>query len=195
HDIVICSDEIHCDLLLGRTQHIPVAALDPEIAQRTITLVAPSKTFNVPGLGCSAAIVQNAALRQQLTKASSGIVPHVNVLGISAAIAAYTECQTWHDELLAYLTANRDFLVDYIEQHLPNLRVTVPEATYLAWIDCQDAGIDGEPYEFFLKEAKVALNAGIRFGEEGKAFVRLNFGTQRARLEEGLARMRRALAG
>lgn len=195
HDLIICSDEIHCDLLLGETKHIPLAALDPEIAQRTVTLVAPSKTFNVPGLGCSAAIVQNAEIRQKLAKASSGIVPHTNVLGIAAAIAAYTECQEWHDGLLAYLTTNRDLLVNTIEQQFSTLRVTVPEATYLAWIDCRDAGIDGDPYEFFLKEAKVALNAGSRFGEEGKQFVRLNFGTQRARLEEGLERMQRAMAG
>lgn len=194
NDIIICSDEIHCDLLLGETKHYPLAALDPEIAQRTITLVAPSKTFNVPGLGCSAAIVQNADLRAQLNKASSGIVPHTNVLGISAAIAAYTECQEWHDGLLAYLTANRDFVVNYIEEHLPQLRVTVPEATYLAWIDCSALDIDGSPYEFFLKEAKVALNDGARFGDEGKQFVRLNFGTQQSLIAEGLGRMKQALS-
>ena len=193
HDLVICSDEIHCDLLLGDTKHLPIAALDPQIAERTITLVAPSKTFNVPGLGCSAAIVQNAELRAKVTKAASGIVPHVNVLGIAGAIAAYTECQDWHDGLLAYLTANRDFAVDFITQHLPGLKVTVPEATYLAWLDCREAEIEGNPYEFFLKEAQVALNDGARFGEEGKHFVRLNFGTQRAVLSEGLHRMRQAM--
>ncbi len=194
HDIVVCSDEIHCDLLLGETQHIPFATLDPEIAQRTITLVAPSKTFNIPGLGCSAAIVQNPTLRNQLKQASSGIVPHTNLLGITAAIAAYTLCQDWHTGLLAYLTANRDFVVDYVETHLPNLRVTVPEATYLAWIDCRDAGIDGVPANFFLQQGNVALNEGGRFGEQGEQFVRLNFGTQRSRLEEGLNRMRQALS-
>ncbi len=193
HDLVICSDEIHCDLLLGGTKHLPIAALDPEIADRTITLIAPSKTFNVPGLGCSAVIVQNAELRQKVNKAAGGIVPHVNVLGIAAAIAAYTECQDWLDGLLSYLTANRDFVVDFVTEHMPRLRVTAPEATYLAWLDCNQAGLEGNPYEFFLKEAKVALNDGARFGDEGKNFVRLNFGTQRALLEEGLTRMRDAM--
>ena len=193
HDMVICSDEIHCDLLLGDTKHFPIAALDPAVAERTITLVAPSKTFNVPGLGCSAAIIPNADLRAKVNKAASGIVPHVNVLGIAAAIAAYTECQDWLDGLLAYLTANRDFAVNFITEHLPNIKVTVPEATYLAWLDCREADIEGTPYDFFLKEAKVALNDGARFGEEGKNFVRLNFGTTRALLAEGLNRMRHAM--
>jgi cystathionine beta-lyase len=193
HDLVICSDEIHCDLMLGGTKHQPIAALDPAIADRTITLIAPSKTFNVPGLGCSAAIIPNAALRAQVNKAASGIVPHVNVLGTTAAIAAYTECQDWLDGLLAYLTANRDFVVDFVTTHLPQLRVTVPEATYLAWLDCRGAEIEGTPYDFFLKEAKVALNDGARFGDEGQNFVRLNFGTSRANLAEGLNRMRHAL--
>jgi cystathionine beta-lyase len=193
HDLVICSDEIHCDLMLGGTKHLPIAALDPQIAERTITLIAPSKTFNVPGLGCSAAIVQNAELRQKVNKAASGIVPHVNILGITAAIAAYTECQDWLDGLQAYLTANRDFVVDFVTTHLPRVRVTAPEATYLAWLDCNEAGLEGNPYDFFLKEAKVALNDGARFGDEGKNFVRLNFGTTRALLAEGLTRMRDAM--
>lgn len=193
HDLVICSDEIHCDLLLGGTKHLPIAALDPKIADRTITLIAPSKTFNVPGLGCSAVIVQNAELRQKVNKAASGIVPHVNVLGIAAGIAAYTECQDWLDGLTAYLTANRDFVVNFITEHMPRVRVTAPEATYLAWLDCNDAGLEGNPYDFFLKEAKVALNDGARFGDEGKNFVRLNFGTTRALLEEGLIRMSEAM--
>lgn len=194
NDMVICSDEIHCDLLLGDTKHVALASLDPEIAERTITLIAPSKTFNVPGLGCSAAIIQNPDLRAKMAKASSGIVPHTNVLGISAAIAAYTQCQDWHDGLLAYLTANRDLVVSYIEEQMPQLRVTNPEATYLAWVDCSEAGIEGNPHDFFLKEGKVALNDGGRFGEEGKEFVRLNFGTQRSRVEEGLERMKNALS-
>jgi len=192
-NLVICSDEIHCDLLLGGTKHLPIAALDPQIADRTITLVAPSKTFNIPGLGCSAAIITNAELRQKVNKAASGIVPHVNILGISAAIAAYTECNEWLDGLNAYLTANRDFVVNFVTEQMPRVRVTAPEATYLAWLDCNEAGLEGNPYDFFLKEAKVALNDGARFGDEGKNFVRLNFGTTRALLEEGLTRMRDAM--
>ena len=193
HNLVICSDEIHCDLLLDGTQHIPLASLAPEIGERTITLMAPSKTFNVPGLGCSLAIIPNADLRRQMQKASNGIVPHVNLLGYAAAVAAYTECQDWLDALRVYLTANRNLVVNYITQQLPQLRVTVPEATYLAWIDCRESGIDGNPQKFFLEHAKVALNDGVAFGAEGEGFVRLNFGCPRALLEQGLESMRQAL--
>ena len=193
HNLVICSDEIHSDLLLAGKQHIPIAALDAEVAQRTITLLAPSKTYNLPGLGCSMAIIQNAALRQQVQKAASGIVPHVNVLGFVAAIAAYGESQDWLDQLRTYLTANRDFLVSYVKENLPSLRTTIPEATYLAWFDCREAGIEGNAQKFFLEKAKVALNDGAAFGEEGKGFVRLNFGCTRATLTQGLEQMAAAL--
>jgi len=193
HNLVICSDEIHSDLLLGTTHHIPIAALDAEVAQRTITLLAPSKTYNLPGLGCSMAIIQNAALRQQIQKAASGIVPHVNVLGFVAAIAAYGESQDWLDQLRTYLTANRDFLVSYVKENLPSLRTTIPEATYLAWFDCREAGIEGNAQKFFLEKAKVALNDGAAFGEDGKGFVRLNFGCTRATLTQGLEQMAAAL--
>jgi cystathionine beta-lyase len=194
HELIICSDEIHSDLMLGGTRHVATAAVSPEIAERCITLIAPSKTFNLPGLGCSAAIVQNAALREKLEKAKAGIVPHVNTLGYVAALAAYTECQDWLDDLLVYLTANRDFLVDYVTQNFPNIRMTVPQATYLAWLDCREAGLGSSPYEFFLEEAKVALNEGAWFGQAGEGFVRLNFGCPRSILAEALERMAEALA-
>lgn len=193
HNLVICSDEIHCDLLLDGAQHTPLASLAPEIAERTITLMAPSKTFNVPGLGCSLAIIPNADLRRQMQKASAGIVPHVNLLGYAAAIAAYTECQDWLDALCLYLTANRNFVVDYFTQHFPHLPITAPEATYLAWIDCRESGIEGSPQKFFLEHAKVALNDGSAFGQGGEGFVRLNFGCPRGLLEQGLASMENAL--
>jgi len=195
HDLVICSDEIHCDLLLGGARHIPIASLDPEIANRTITLMAPSKTYNLPGLGCSLAIVQNPALRQQLAKASAGIVPHVNALGYVAALAAYSECEDWLNELRLYLTANRDYLLAFMDEHLPMMPITVPEATYLAWFDCRAAGIAGNAQKFFLEQAKVALNDGAMFGQGGEGFVRLNFGCSRATLAQGLAQIKQAVVG
>jgi cystathionine beta-lyase len=193
HDLVICSDEIHCDLLLGGATHTPLAALSPELADRTITLMAPSKTFNVPGLGCSMAIIPSADLRKKVQKAASGIVPHVNLMGYAAAVAAYSECEDWLTELRAYLTGNRDLVVNYIREQMPQLRTTAPEATYLAWIDCRESGIEGNPQKFFLERAKVALNDGAVFGEGGEGFVRLNFGCPRSLLEQGLAAMRTAL--
>ncbi len=195
HDLIICADEIHCDLRLDDVPHLPLAALSPEIANRCITLMAPSKTFNIAGLDCGFAIVSNPNLRRRLTVASRGIVPGVNVMGATAALAAFKEGQLWLDEVLPYLAANRDFLVDYVLHHLPGLSLTAPQATYLAWLDCREAGIEGNPHQFFLKQARVALNDGPNFGPCGEGFVRLNFGCTRATLVEALERMRLALAG
>jgi cystathionine beta-lyase len=194
HDILICSDEIHCDLVFEGTEHLPIATLGPEVADQTITLMAPSKTFNVPGLKCSLAIVQNADLRKTLAETHTGLVHGINVMGYTAALAAYRDGQPWLDEVLAYLQANLDLLEEYVKTHLPGVSMCRPEATYLAWLSCHQAGIPGNPYEFFLKEARVAMNDGERYGQGGEGFVRLNFGCPRSRLMEGLDRMREALA-
>ncbi len=193
HDLVVCSDEIHCDLLFDDRRHTPFATLSPEIARRCITLMAPSKTFNIAGLGASFAIIQNPELRRRFKRAMRGIVPDANILGLTAALAAYRHGGDWLRELLVYLAANRDYAADYIARHLPGVRATVPEATYLTWLDCREAGISGNPHEFFLENAQVALNDGAAFGPGGEGFVRLNFGCPRTTLAEGLERMRVAL--
>ncbi|MFQ3630854.1 MalY/PatB family protein [Roseiflexus sp.] len=193
HDLIICSDEIHCDLLLGETRHIPIATLAPEIADRTITMMAPSKTYNIPGLKASFAIVTNPDLRKRLMTAMDGIVPWLNSFALAAMEAAYRDCDDWLHALLIYLTANRDYVTQFVIEHMPQIRTTTPHATYLAWFDCREAGIAGNPYEFFRREAQVALNDGTPFGAGGEGFVRLNFGCPRALLMEGLERMRSAL--
>jgi cystathionine beta-lyase len=193
HDLVICSDEIHCDLLMGETAHVPMGALGAEVAARTITLMAPSKTFNVPGLGFSMAIIPDPTLRKQVEAAGAGIVPHANLLGVVAAEAAYTGCDEWLAQLNAYLTANRDFAVAFLQKELPQAPVTCPEATYLLWLDCRELPIEGTPSDFFLKRAKVAVNDGKWFGQGGEGFVRLNYGCPRATLVEGLEKMVEAL--
>ena len=193
YDLTVCSDEIHCDLMLDGRRHTPLATLGPEIARRCITLMAPSKTFNIPGLGASFAIIQNPELKRRFKQALQGIIPDVNVLGLTAALAAYQHGGDWLRELLAYLAANRDYLVGAVLGHWPGVRVTVPEATYLAWLDCRDADISDNPQRFFLEQAGVALNDGATFGPGGAGFVRLNFGCPRARLAEGLERMQTAL--
>ena len=200
NNIPICSDEIHSELLLGGTQHIPLAILSSEIADRTITLVAPSKTFNVAGLHCAFAIIPNPDLLACYKKTTEQLAMHVNSLGLVAAQAAYSEaCDDWLRDLRVYLTGNRDFLVEYVKREFNGIRVTVPEATYLARLDCNElvnsGRINGSPYGFFLKQAKVALNEGNEFGSGGEGFVRLNFGCPRAMLEVGLERMGAALAG
>lgn len=195
HNVIICSDEIHAELLLDHNQHTPLATLSPEFAAQTITLVAPSKTFNVAGLGCSFAIVTNPELRQKINQAAEGLTHGANALGLAAAEAAYRndpDTNTWLTELLDYLTANRNTLVGFISTQIPSLKVTIPQATYLAWIDCRQADL-GDPFEFFLQKAKIGFNDGIAFGPEGTGFVRLNFGTPRALLLEGLERMQKAL--
>jgi len=191
-NVLICSDEIHCDLLFPGHRHIPIASLDAEIARRSVTLMAPSKTFNVPGLRCSFAIVPDAALRRRLAEDSRDF-SEVNNMGLIAAVAAYRDGQEWLGQALDYLRANRDFLVDYVRRELPGIDVIAPEATYLAWMDCRRSGIPGSPQAFFLERARVALQDGAWFGTGGNGFVRLNFACPRATLVDALARMKRAL--
>jgi len=189
HGIIICSDEIHCGLVLDRDiRHTTPATLDEEIAARTITLLAPSKTYNLPGLGCSLAVIPDKALRSCFRKTMEGIVPHVNVLGFTAALAAYRDSEDWHLALLDYLRSNRDLVEDFIA-HTPGVSMHHVEATYLAWIDCRNLLTD-TPAAFF-EEAGVGLSNGKDFGAEG--FVRLNFGCSRSILLAALERMDKAI--
>lgn len=192
-NLVICSDEIHCDFIFRRAEHIPIAALDPEVAASTITLMAPSKTFNIAGLHFAVAIVPNEELRKRLCAAKGGLVHEPDILGYTAALAAYRDGQPWLEELMRYLEANRDFAVEYVHERLPGIHTGKPEGTYLLWLDCRQAGIPGNPHKFFLERAKVALNDGPDYGQGGEGFLRLNFGCPRSTLAEALARMGTAL--
>jgi len=189
HDLVICSDEIHAGLVLDPAlHHIPMATLSPDTDRRTITLLAPSKTFNVPGLGCSFAVISDATLRRAFRKGMGRIVPHVNLLGYTAAEAAYRHGEPWRRELIAYLRGNRDLVAREVGK-MSGVTVAHVEATYLSWIDLRQRGI-ADPVRFF-EEAGVGLSGGSDFGLPG--FVRLNFGCPRALLSEALGRMRVAL--
>lgn len=191
--VIICSDEIHCDLLFKGQRHIPIASLDAEIAHNTITLMAPTKTFNLAGLHMSFAIIQNPELRKSYLKNRQGLVSWVNLLGQVAMLAAYRDGQEWCEQLLVYLESNRDILYDYVQQELPGIEMAKPEGTYLAWLDCRESRITGNPCEFFLKKGRVALMDGAAFGKGGEGFVRLNFGCPQSMLLEGLERMKNAL--
>ena len=193
-NILVCSDEIHCDLLFGGAAHTPIASLSPDVARRTVTLMAPSKTFNIPGLHCSFAIVPDADLRARITKPGSADFADVNLLGFVATLAAYRHGDAWLQEVLAYLETNRTMVVDYIQREMPRLIVRAPEATYLAWVDCRESGIPGSPYQFFLDRARVGLSDGQAFGTGGNGFVRINVACARATLMEALTRMRDALS-
>jgi cystathionine beta-lyase len=193
HNIVICSDEIHCDLVYPGYRHIPIAALAPETARRSITLMAPSKTFNMAGLGCAFAVIKDPVLRSRWVEAARGLVPGVNLMGYAAALAAFKDGGEWLDQVLAYLQANRDFLGAFVRERMPGVQLSTIEATYLAWLDCRHSRIPGNAFDFFLKEAHVALNDGAEFGRGGEGFVRLNFACPRKTLVEALERMENAL--
>ncbi|CAG1013009.1 cystathione beta-lyase [Anaerolineales bacterium] len=194
NNVLIVSDEIHSELLLDGNKFSPLAKLSSEIAKHTITLIAPSKTFNVPGLFCGFAIIPEKDLRARYEKEVGNLRLHVSSMGLFAAQTAFSgQCEGWLADLRRYLTANRDFLVEYVTEYMPEVRLTIPEATYLGWLDFSQTKIKGSPYEFFLKNAKVALSEGRLFGREGEGHVRLNFGTSRKLLTLGLDRMRKAL--
>jgi cystathionine beta-lyase len=194
NDVLIVSDEIHSEVLLDGNKFNPISCLGSKVASRTITLISASKAFNVPGLYCAFAIIPNVELRKSYTETVFKMGIHVSSPGLVAARAAYSgRCDPWLKALRKYLTGNRDFLVDYIETHLPQMRITIPEATYLAWLDCSEFNLEPSPCEFLLKNARVALGEGGKFGKESGQFVRLNFGTSRRILKQGLDRMHKAL--
>jgi cystathionine beta-lyase len=193
NNIFICSDEIHSDLIYSGNKHIPIASLDPQIAAKTITLIAPSKTFNIAGLDASVAIITDKTLRKQFENARQGLLGGVNLLGMIAMEAAYARCEPWLDELLIYLETNRNYLNDFVSNELPGVKMGNPEGTYLAWLDCKELDIDRKPSEFFLENARVAMNDGEWFGKGGEGFVRLNFGCPKKMLSESLYRMKEAI--
>ena len=191
-DAWIISDEIHAELCFDGRVHIPTASLSAEIAERTITLMSASKAYNIAGLKTSFMIIQNAALRERVNHARCGMVDSVNPLGMEATRVAYSEGAPWLAELKTYLQANRDWLVEAVRSRLPGVTINVPQGTYLAWLDCSALDLDN-PQQFFLEQAKVGLSPGLDFGDQHQQFVRLNFGCPRSLLEEGIARMERAL--
>ncbi len=187
-NLYLCSDEIHCDLVLEKElRHIPPASLDQEIAERTITLMAPSKTFNIAGFGCSFAVIQNPALRVKFKKAAKGIVPDPPAMGFLLADAAYREGEPWRMELLKYLKGNRDFAMTQLSR-MDGLLPHSPQATYLLWIDARSLPTSN-PHQFF-EENGVGLSDGRDFDAPG--FLRLNLGCSRKLLKEALSRMKSA---
>ncbi|HPX95358.1 MAG: MalY/PatB family protein [Brevefilum fermentans] len=192
YNVWICSDEIHNDLIFSGYQHIPIANLSPDAAQITVTYLAPSKTFNIAGLSTSVVIAENPVIKDRLSQTLSMLLGHPNILGLHAARAAYLHGRPWLREVMHYLQANRDYLVNYVNENLPGIRMWSPEGTFLGWLDCRQLEVES-PHRFFLDEAKVGFNDGISFGEDGQGFLRINFGCPRAMLDEGLVRMKTAL--
>jgi len=194
HDVVICSDEIHADFIYSGNTHVPIASLSPEVAQSTITILSSNKTFNLAGISCAVAIVPNEAIRERMIASQRGLVPHIGIMGFAASLAAYEHGDAWLQELIPYLEGNRDLIDRYVEEKLPGIVATPIEGTFLAWLDCRDLDLGESPGEFFLREARVAMNDGAMFGEGGETFVRFNFGCPRATVIEGLERIKQAIS-
>jgi cystathionine beta-lyase len=192
-DLVVISDEIHAELILGPQRHIPFAALGPELAARTITLASPSKAFNIAGTRCAVAAFGSAELQQRFGRIPRHVRGGINSVGLAAARVAWLECDAWLERVRALLAAQRDFLALHAQRHWPRIGHVPPEATYLAWLDCRALDLQPSPYRFFLERARVALSDGAGFGEEGRGFVRLNFATSRPILSQILERMDKAL--
>ena len=194
HDVWIVSDEIHCDLLFDGRVHVPIASLDGEVAQRTITLMAASKTWNIAGLKTAFAIIPNADLRRRFEATRLGMVDSVNLFGLVATEAALEHGEPWRRALIDHLQRNRDHLDAIVRERFPGIRMTKPDATFLAWLDCSALALDRDPQSFFLERGRVAFSAGAEFGVGHESWVRMNFGCTRAVLDDGLARLGAALA-
>jgi cysteine-S-conjugate beta-lyase len=193
HGVMICSDEIHADFVYTGHKHIPIASLSPQVAQHTITLIAPSKTFNIAGLESAVAVVTNPDLRTKLMNSTRGLMAGTNLLGQVATVAAYSQGGPWLDALLKYLESNRDFLVEYVKTEFPGVEMGKPEGTFLGWLDCNKLNFEESPCQYFIEKARVAMNDGERFGNCGRHFVRINFGCPRAQLVEALGRVKKSL--
>lgn len=189
HDLVVCSDDIHCELLLDPdAQYIPFATLDEDAAQRSITLISPSKSFNIAGLGASVAIIPNPELRRRFNATRQGIVPGVDILALTAATAAWRDGDPWLEALLVYLRARRDQLVSAVNS-MQGLSMVAPEATYLGWVDARGLGVENPA--LFFRKAGLGFSAGGDFGEQ--QFIRINFGCPSSQLDEALRRMQLAV--
>lgn len=192
HDLIIASDEIHCDLVLEEgLRHTSMLALGPVMRDRTALFMSPSKTYNLPGLACAFAVIPNQRLRTRFEAAMRGMLTEVNVFGYAACAAAYRDAGQWHADLITYLRGNRDHLRAFLAQHIPAIKMLPCEATYLAWLDPSELHLDN-PVQFF-EDAGVGLSNGADYGQPG--MLRFNFGCPRSMLDEGLARMVAAVAG
>ncbi|WP_017797453.1 MalY/PatB family protein [Oceanobacillus kimchii] len=192
YDVMIFSDEIHADLVFPGQKHIPIATLSEEVADNTITCMAPSKTFNLAGLDASYVITSNKENRQKLDKAfhRQGFHNMLNTMGNTAMEAAYRHGDSWLDELVQVLEQHAHYVRKMFEAHAPDLKVTHAEGTYLLWVDCSSLGLNKQELKkFMVEQARVGLNAGQDYGIEGDTFMRINIACPRATLEEGIKRI------
>ena len=192
-DLVVVADEIHADVVYPGARHIPFSTLGPEVEARTLTMTSATKSFNIAGLRCAVAIFGSERLAERFDAWPERVRGAVSSFGLEATRIAWTECDEWLDGLLAHLEGNRDFLHAFVSERLPGIRMRLPAATYLGWLDCREFGLDPDPYHWFLDRARVGFNDGRDFGDGGEGHVRINFATSRPILAQILERMEEAL--
>ncbi len=190
----VVSDEIHAPLTYPGARHVPYASISQAAAGHTLTMVSASKAWNLPGLKCAQAIVSNDVDEDRWRSLSMMKTHGASTFGIRANLAAFRDGADWLAGALDYLDGNRRLLAELLEAHLPGVRYTIPEATYLAWLDCGELGLEIEPADFFLESARVAVNPGPAFGADGAGCVRFNFATSRSILEQAIEAMGAACA-
>lgn len=198
HGITVLSDEIHCEMLLGGRRHHPFASVSEAAARRTITFMAPSKTFNIAGVVSSYCIVQEPALAEKFfAYLESNETDYPPIFSAEATRAAYTpQGKAWRAEMLDYVQGNIDFVDGWLREHLPQIRAVRPEASFLIWLDCRKLGLPQPALvDLFVNKARLALNDGSVFGEEGRGFMRLNVGCPRANLRAALESLAAAVKG
>lgn len=193
HRLFVVSDELHADLTFAGG-HVPFASLSPDLSRRTVTLVGPTKAFNIAGLKVGFAVAEDPAVLERFKDAMFGFAMPAPSVSQAAAKAAMLDSDAWFEDTLAYLRANRDHVAEAVRTRLPGVRMDVPEATYLAWLDFRATPLAGDPAGALLERVRLGLNDGAAYGEAGRGFARLNFATSRAIVDEALDRIARALA-
>ena len=195
-NIVIISDEIHCDLILPGFTHTPMASLSEEIAENTVTLIAPSKTFNIAGLSTSSVIIQNPVLRKSFNRIVENLhIGNGNIFGNMASIAAYSHGHEWLDSLLDYIDNNVEFVKNYCSKMIPEIIPVQPEATYMIWLDCRKLGMSGKDLQnFFVTKAGIGMNEGSTFGPGGEGFMRMNIGATHQTVMRAMEQIEKAIA-
>lgn len=190
YDVKVVADEIHCDLVFPEHRHFPFASLSEAFAERTVTCLAPSKTFNIPGLQTSFTVISNRELKRKFDRMIEALgIGSVNFFGPSATMAAYNESGNWLDALLGYVKANQEFAVRYLDEHLPELTPVPSEGTYLLWVDCRKLSLSSaELKRLMYKEAKIAFTEGSLYGKNGEGFLRINLACPQDLLKEALDR-------
>jgi cysteine-S-conjugate beta-lyase len=196
YNILLLSDEIHCDLMLPGNKHTPAAGISDKIADITVTCISPSKTFNLAGLSTSSVVISNPVLRKYFkSKIEHLHIGNGNIFGTIASIAAYSEGHKWLDSLMNYIAGNVNIVLNYCRDHIPEIVPVRPEATYMIWLDCRKLGMNGkELHEFFITKAGVGMNEGSTFGPGGEGFMRMNVATTSKKIMEALGQIEEAAA-